>query len=150
MHLVAELMRTVTGMRSKEGWRWKVFGVILLSVTCLAFIVQWVASKKLHAMWLIETVAAIDNLRPYPPEGVETEEWDRMVAWTAVGVPNCFCDTSHIIEPDEFRNFKRELVLLLKPGADKNDIEWIWDQMAEHSKIGKAGYVNRFRPLNKR
>lgn len=134
----------VTGSRNSRKLIAAVLLLSLLTFGC-QFTSRAVNNKRLQS-WQLEVCSKLTIARKTPPDSMSQEKWEFMVDVTGIGIPNCFSDANHITDPHAFEDFSQELLDRLERPIDEQTINWIWDNMATYSTIGKNGYVYRFRP----
>jgi hypothetical protein len=133
-----------TGMRTRTKFVAAILLLLLLTCGC-QFTSRAVNNKRLQS-WQLDVCSKLAIARETPPDSMSQEKWKFMVDMTGIGIPNCFSDANHIIDSQAFGDFAQELLDRLERPIDEQTIDWIWDNMATYSTIGKNGYVYRFRP----
>lgn len=118
----------------------------ILAIALLAILYLRGAPNREMRVWNDKLIEKLELAKMTPPETVNRADWEWIVGWTQVAIPNCFYGPNHILDTERYFRFRERLGNMAPDDIDLVTISWIWDQLAAICSNGKV-YVNRFRPI---
>lgn len=124
-------------------WRWP---LVIAGAVVALLALGWFALVepiRVHGEWHNRVRADIRQLACKQPADVPEGQWEFMVGWT--WNMHCNCDfTPRSSTPEWREEFATELERRLAEPMTVADIDWIWDEYADHTKYGQS--YGRYRP----
>ena len=123
--------------------RWPILGgVIVALIMCVwHFVYQ---PLHLHSEWERDVREDLKTLVNKRPPHIPAGQWEFMVGWTLNMHFNCAGIYTSVNLP-RGQIFAASLKERLKNPIDDSLIDWIWDEYAECTKLGK-NYSDKYRP----
>jgi hypothetical protein len=119
-------------------------GMLIAAGLWAIFFVIWVVPPDSHGRWFFRVDKDLRSLAHMRPTGVSKGEWEWIFGWTLNLHGNC-ANVGQRFERGWRDGFAAELERRLRGPITPGDIDWIWDEYALHTPLGRR-YSDRFRP----
>jgi hypothetical protein len=119
-------------------------GMLIAAGLWTIFFVIWIVPIHSHGRWFFRVDKDLRSLAHMRPTGVSKGEWEWIFGWTLNLHGNC-ANVGQRFERGWRDGFASELERRLRGPITLGDIDWIWDEYALHTPLGRR-YSDRFRP----
>ncbi len=132
----------------KVFWRICLAASAVMLIPVVAHLLLYVsaASNRELNLWNEKLVQKLEQSKANPPEGMSQDEWENIVGWTQVAIPNCLYHPDYIVDWERYDAFRKRFLTTPSGKIDIETIEWTWEELSSISKNGRQ-YSERFRPI---